>query len=61
MSSVREQVVKELHKPARKKFERRRFVQYGIDDTFATDWAQLDQYSKENKGIKLILGEIDWF
>lgn len=57
----REQVVRELHKPARIKFKRRRFIQYGLDDTFATDLAQLDQYSRENKGYKYILVVIDCF
>ncbi|XP_030750269.1 uncharacterized protein LOC115878055 [Sitophilus oryzae] len=57
----REQVVRELHKPARIKFKRRRFIQYGLDDTSATDLAQLDQYSRENKGYKYILVVIDCF
>lgn len=57
----REQVVKELHKPARKRFRRRRFIQYGLDDTFATDLAQLDQYFRENRGYKYILVVIDCF
>ncbi len=57
----REQVVKELHRPARKNFKRRRFIQYGLDDTFATDVAQLDQYAGENNGFKYILVVIDCF
>lgn len=61
MSFTREQVVKELHRPARKRFRRRRFIQYGLDDTFATDLAQLDQYSRQNKGYKYILVVIDCF
>ena len=61
VTKAREQVVNELHKPARSKFKRRRFIQRGIDDTFATDLAQLDQYSKENHGYKYILVVIDCF
>jgi hypothetical protein len=61
MSKAREQVVKELHKPARTKFKRRRFIQYGLDDTFASDLAQMDQYAKENRGHKYILVVIDCF
>ena len=61
ITKAREQVVKELHRPARRKFNRRRFIQYGLDDTFATDLAQLDQYSKENRGFKYILVVIDCF
>jgi hypothetical protein len=61
MSKAREQVVKELHKPLRTKFKRRRFIQYGLDDTFASDLAQMDQYAKENRGHKYILVVIDCF
>ena len=57
----REQVVNELHRPARKNFKRRRFIQYGLDDTFATDLAQLDQYAQENRDYKYILVVIDCF
>ena len=56
-----EQVVKELHRPARLRFNRRRFIQYGLDDTFASDLAQLDQYARENRGFKYILVVIDCF
>lgn len=61
ITKAREQVVKELHRPARLKFKRRRFIQYGLDDTFASDLAQLDQYARENKGFKYILVVIDCF
>lgn len=61
ITKAREQVVKELHAPARSKFKRRRFIQYGLDDTFASDLAQLDQYARENKGYKYILVVIDSF
>lgn len=61
ITKAREQVVKELHKPVRTKFKRRRFIQYGLDDTFASDLAQLDQYARENKGFKYILVVIDCF
>jgi len=54
-------VVNELHRPARKNFKRRRFIQYGLDDTFATDLAQLDQYAQENRDYKYILVVIDCF
>lgn len=61
ITKAREQVVKELHRPIRAKFKRRRFIQYGLDDTFASDLAQLDQYARENKGFKYILVVIDCF
>ena len=61
VTKAREQVVKELHSPARTKFKRRRFIQRGLDDTFASDLAQLDQYARYNKGNKYILVVIDCF
>lgn len=61
ITKARAQVVDELHRPARRKFNRRRFIQRGIDDTFASDLAQLDQYASENKGFKYILVVIDCF
>ena len=61
VTDARDQVVKELPRTAHHKFKRRRFIQYGLDDTFATDLAQLDQYANENKGFKYILVVIDCF
>jgi hypothetical protein len=61
ITKAREQVVRELHKPARLKFKRRRFIHRGLDDTFASDLAQLDQYTRENRGFKYILVVIDCF
>lgn len=61
ITKAREQVVKELHKPARSKFRRRRFIIRGLDDTFASDLAQLDNYARENRGNKYILVVIDCF
>jgi len=61
ITKAREQVVKELHRPARLRFKRRRFIQRGLDDTFASDLAQLDQYTRENRGFKYILVVIDCF
>ena len=55
ITKAREQVVKELHKPARLRFKRRRFIQHGLDDTSVSDLAQLDQYASEIKCFKLIL------
>lgn len=55
------QVVQELHKNARKKFPRRRFIQKGLDDTWQIDLIDMQNYSKINKGYKYILVCIDTF
>lgn len=60
-SSGKAQVVKEIHKYARKKFPRRRFIQKGLDDTWQIDLIDLQKYSKDNRGYKYILICIDTF
>lgn len=50
-----------LHKPARKKFKRRRTVVSGINDQFQADLIDVQQYSTENNGIKFLLTVIDVF
>jgi transposase InsO family protein len=54
-------VVKELHRDARKHFERRQTIQHGIKDTFQIDLADLQSLSKYNKNFKYILVIIDIF
>lgn len=55
------QVVKELHKQARKNFKRRRTIIKGFDDLWQTDLAEFGPYARENKGYKYILLVIDCF
>lgn len=55
------QIVKELHKYARKNFPRRRFIQKGIDDTWQIDLIDLQKYYRENNGYRYILICIDTF
>lgn len=50
-----------MHKPARKKFQRRRVWVSGIDDTWAADLADMSHLSKENDGYKYLLVIIDIF
>lgn len=57
----KEQVVYELHRPARKNFVRRRFIQKGLDDTWQIDLIDMQKYSKHNRGYKYILACIDTF
>lgn len=51
----------ELHKPAIKKFVRRRIVTLGIDDLWAADLVIMKEYSAENDGFKYMLNVIDTF
>lgn len=55
------QVVKELHRSARKRFPRRRFIQKGFDDTWQIDLIDMQKYSRYNGGNKYILVCIDTF
>lgn len=61
MSAIKEQIVLELHKPARKNFSRRRIIIRGFDETWQADLADFRNYSRENKGYKFILVVIDCF
>lgn len=57
----REALVRELHKPVRKNFKRRKVVQKGINDTWQIDLVEMIPYSHENKGFKYIMTIIDIF
>ena len=55
------QVVNELHKPARKNFERRHVVIKGLDDLWQADLVEMGVYSSENKKHRFLLTIIDTF
>lgn len=55
------QVVRELHKPARRNFPRRRVIIRGLHDLMQADLADFQKFSKQNKGHKYILVAIDCF
>lgn len=55
------QVVNEIHKPVRKNFVRRRFIQKGINDTWQIDLVELIPFHKLNNGYKYLLVGIDVF
>lgn len=55
------QVVNELHRSARKNFERRKTLMIGIGDTYQIDLMDLNQHAKENKNYKYILTVVDIF
>jgi len=54
-------LAKELYKPVRKKFEKRRIITKGIDDLWAADLMDMKKFSKENNGYKYLLNVIDTF
>lgn len=60
-SSVREKIVNELHKRARKTFPRKRIKLLGIDDLWHSDLMFLQSYSKFNSNYKYLLIVIDGF
>ncbi|XP_044737078.1 uncharacterized protein LOC123299015 [Chrysoperla carnea] len=61
MISKKQQVVNELHKPARKNFKRRRVIIKGLDDLWQADLVEMGSYAKENNGYKYLLTVIDSF
>ena len=54
-------LAEELHKPVRRKFKRRRVLVNGIDKIRAADLADMQAFSKFNRGIKYLLAVIDVF
>lgn len=55
------QVVNELHRGARKNFERRKTLMAGINDTYQIDLVEMIPYAKQNQNYKYILTVIDIF
>ena len=43
-------LAKELYKPVRKNFEKRRIITKGIDDLWAADSMDMKKFSKKNNG-----------
>ena len=62
-----DQLADELHKPIRRKFEKRRVVITGknsdssIDNTWTADLVDMQPYSRWNKGYKYLLTVLDVF
>lgn len=61
INESKKQIVKELHKNARKHFIRRHTHMVGINDTFQIDLVEMIPYAKENQNFKYILTIIDIF
>ncbi|KAL7296809.1 hypothetical protein TKK_0010208 [Trichogramma kaykai] len=58
---VKENLVNELHKPARRNYPRRSFDMMGIGDTWQADLVEMIPYAKVNEGHKYLLTVIDIF
>lgn len=56
-----EQIVEEMHRPARLNFKRRRFAMRGIDETWEADLLDFNLIKDYNKGYRFILIVIDCF
>lgn len=57
----KEQLVNEIHKPARRNFERQSVVLKGIDDLWQADLADFQSLKTFNKGFSYVLVIIDTF
>ena len=55
------QLADELHKPIKRKFTQRRVIVNHIDEIWAADLIEMQQFSKWNKGYKYLLMVIDVF
>ena len=56
-----EKLADELHTPIKRKFTRRRVIVYHIDEIWAADLVEMQQFSKWNKGYRYLLMIIDVF
>src|SRR5207237_6104405 len=56
-----EQIVEELHKPARIHYPRRKVTTFSINDLWQGDLVEMIPFSKFNLGYKYILTVIDTF
>lgn len=54
-------VVEELHRPARRNYQRRSFDVRGLDETWQADLVEMQPYSTENRGYRYMLTVIDVF
>lgn len=59
--SIKRDVVNELHKPARRRFARRRVILKGLKDLFQIDLVEMIPYAKENNNFKYIFVCINAF
>ncbi len=57
----KDQLADELHKPVKRKFQRRRVEVKGIDQIWSADLVDMQWNSRVNKGFKYLLNIIDLF
>ena len=55
------QLADELHKPVRKRFQKRSVLARQVDDIWTADLADMSPYSRSNSGYKYLLYVIDVF
>jgi hypothetical protein len=60
-SVIKQQIVNEIHKPARRNFKRRSVILKGIDDLWQADLIEMIPHARINGGYKYILVVIDGF
>ena len=60
-TSIKQDIVSELHRLSRKNFKRRRYVVKSINESIQADLIEMIKYSKINNGFKYILAVIDTF
>ena len=61
INNVKRQVVNELHKPARRNFQRRRTIIKGFADLWQLDLLEFQPYANRNSGYRYILVVIDCY
>lgn len=61
MEEERQGIYRELHKPARKVFPRRKFEMRSLNDSWQSDLIDMQNYARLNKGYKYILVVINNF
>jgi hypothetical protein len=54
-SNDKHTLVKELYKPARINFKRRKVIMKRIDDTWQIDLVEMQKFARENKGFRYLL------
>lgn len=57
----KQEIVNELHKSARRNYQRRKVITKGLDDLWQCDLVIMIPYARENKGNKYLLTVIDVF
>lgn len=61
MESERERIARELHRPARRRYQRRHVTVKAIDETWEIDLVEMQNHSKQNRNFRYLLTAIDIF